>query len=96
MIVYGGQGTTTIQYIYKYLLVMYSEDNLLINRTTFLTKTDQIAINLDHSDVDEGEVEVDELEAEHLEGVALLEVGLGPGLLELDQPQRHVLVQLQT
>ena len=35
-------------------------------------------IDLDDSDIDEGQVEVDELKAEHLEGVALLEVSLGP------------------
>ena len=38
---------------------------------------------LDDCDVDEWHVEVDELEAEHLEGVALLEVSLGPGALQL-------------
>ena len=52
-------------------------------------------IDLDDCDVDEGQVEVDELKAEHLEGVALLEVGLGPWLFKFDQPQGNILIQLK-
>ena len=53
-----------------------------------------LKIDLEECDVDKREVEVDELEQKHLEGVAVLELCLCPRLLPVDEPERHVLVQL--